>query len=270
MPRIGGVQADGVQAVVLTLRILEHLAEQGQEVGVTALADALGTTKSRIFRHLQTLVQHGYVARSPDSERYRIGSSLVALGLEVAGKLDIASAATPVLRKLRDTLGHSAVVSRIEERGMRVLVTVRGTSPIEIGVRAGSHLTFHGSAQGKVALAFGPDSLRTAVFRSRLELLTPRTIVSPETLRRQVELIRGRGWAVAPHEALLGLNTLAAPIFDGTGAFVGAVAINDSIQFIEEEPADEQVRQIVQAAAEISRELGFVDSAGGTPLRAMR
>ncbi len=264
MPRIGGEQTDGVQAVVLTLRILEHLAERGGDSGVTALADALGTTKSRIFRHLQTLVQQGYVARSAESDRYRIGTNLISLGLEIAGKIDLASAATSVLRHLRDTLGHSAVVSRLEEDGMRVLATARGTSSIEIGVRAGSLLSFHGSAQGKVALAFGPEALRTSIYRSRLNLLTPRTIVSHEALRREIELVRQRGWAAAPNEALLGLNTLAAPILDSAGYFVGAVAINDSIQFIEEEPAEAQISEIVRAAAEISRELGHAN--GRPPL----
>ena len=33
MPRIEGAQVDGVQAVVLTLRILEYLAEHDEDVG---------------------------------------------------------------------------------------------------------------------------------------------------------------------------------------------------------------------------------------------
>lgn len=257
MPRIGGERSEGVQAVVLTLRILEHLAESRGDVRLTDLADALGTTKSRIFRHLQTLAQHGYVGQSSESERYRVGRNLVALGLSVGERLDIASAALPVLGALRETLGHSAVVSRLEEEGMRVLRTVRGKSQIEIGVRPGSLLTFHGAAQGKVALAFGPEALRQRVLRSRLPLLTPHTIVSATTLREEIDLVRSQGWAVAPNEALLGLNTLAAPVFDADGRLAGAVGINDSIQFIESTPSDEQLQQIVAAGRRISQELGF-------------
>ena len=52
MPKISGAGGEGVQAVVLTLRILEHLAEEGRPIGVTSLARALGTTNGRIFRHL--------------------------------------------------------------------------------------------------------------------------------------------------------------------------------------------------------------------------
>lgn len=261
MPKVGGVHPDGVQAVVLTLRILEHLAQAGRDVGVTTMAAALGTTKSRIFRHLQTLVAQGYAARAPDSERYRVGSQLVALGLTVSGGLDLATAAAPVMRTLRETLGHSVVVSRLEPGGMRVISMVSGTSAFEIGVRPGSLLAFHASAQGKVGLAFGPEALRLGVFRSRLDLLTPRTIGSATALRRDIEAVQERRWAVAPHEALLGLNVLAAPIFGVSGDCVGAVGIVDSIQYIEERPSDDQIRQILEAAYDISAALGFSDPA---------
>ena len=257
MPRIGGERSDGVQAVVLALRILEHLANQRSEVRLTDLAGALGTTKSRIFRHLHTLIQQGYVAQSAESERYRVGQALVTLGLSVGEQLDLGTAALPVLRTLRDTLGHSAVVSRVEEEGMRVLRTILGKSQIEIGVRPGSILAFHGSAQGKIALAFGPETLRQQVLRARLPLLTPHTIVSANILREEVDRIRVQGWAVAPNQALLGLNTLAAPVFDADGNLVGAVGINDSIQFIEAHPSYEQCQQILAAGRRISQELGY-------------
>ena len=258
MPKISGDSSgDGVQAVVLALRIMEFLAEQRRPVGVTALAEALGTTKSRIFRHLRTLVQHGYIVQSPESERYQVGSQLVQLGRLVGENLDLASAAHPILRELRDELGHSTVVSQVEDEGVRVLARVLGTSSIEIGVKPGSLLPFHGSAQGKIALAFGDEALRTRVFRSRLEMLTPSTITAAGVLEEEIERTRQRGWAIAPNEALIGINTLAAPVFDVSGTLVGAVGIVDSIRFIPAEASDEQIRRTVTAAQRISRDLGF-------------
>ena len=241
MPRIEGATGEGVQAVVLTLRILEYLSEQRREVGVTALAQALGTTKSRVHRHL----------------RYRIGSRLVSLGRSVSEQLDLAQAGYGTLLELRDLLGHFSVISEVEAEGVRVLATVPGKSAIQIGVRQGSVLTFHGSAQGKIALAFGDDAIRAHVFRSRLEMLTPETIVSPSALRREIDQVRRQGFAIAPNEALIGLNALAAPVFDATGSLVGAVAIVDSIQFIQKDASEEQIRATVAAGKRISKALGF-------------
>src|ERR1043165_7745563 len=62
MPRISGAQrGEGVQAVVFALQILEYLAQHRSTVGVTDLARVFDTTKSRMHRHLQTLVAAGYV-----------------------------------------------------------------------------------------------------------------------------------------------------------------------------------------------------------------
>jgi IclR family transcriptional regulator, KDG regulon repressor len=80
MPRISGAQrGEGVQAVVFALQILEYLAQHRSTVGVTDLARVFDTTKSRMHRHLQTLVAAGYVIREAETERYRSGGRLVTL-----------------------------------------------------------------------------------------------------------------------------------------------------------------------------------------------
>jgi IclR family transcriptional regulator, KDG regulon repressor len=72
MPRISGAsRGEGVQAVVFALQILEYLAQHRSTLGVTDLARVFDTTKSRMHRHLQTLVAAGYVMREAETERYR-------------------------------------------------------------------------------------------------------------------------------------------------------------------------------------------------------
>ncbi len=258
MPRVKGPGGEGVQAVVLALHILERLAEERRPMGVTTLATALGTTKSRIWRHLQTLVQQGYIVQSGDTERYEIGARLIALGNAVGEGLDLVTAGYRALRELRDRLGHFSVISQFEPEGARILSTVSGKSAIEIGVRQGSLLGFHNSAQGKIALAFGDDALRATVFNTRLERSTPSTIVAPAALRKEIERVRRQGWAIAPNEAVIGLNALAAPVFDASGRLLGAVAIVDSVQFITADPTQDQVERTVAAARLTSTALGYV------------
>lgn len=257
MSVIKSEKSDGVQAVVLTLHILEHLGQSRKPLGVTAIATALGINKSRIYRHLRTLVSEGYLKQCSDTERYEVGVKFVHLGRAVFDRLHVGEIALPFLTALRDTLGHSTVISEIEPGGVRVLSTVSGKSAIEIGVKQGSLMPFHSSAQGKIALAFGDERLRRTVLRSRLEILTPKTIVSTTALSKDLDKICRQRWAVAPNESLLGLNALAAPVFDATGKLVAAVAIVDSIQFIEAVPSAEQIGQIVGTAKDISMALGY-------------
>ena len=264
MPRISGKQRGGVQAVVFALDTLEHIARHQASVGVTELARAFGTTKSRMHRHLQTLTTAGYLVREPQTERYRVSARLVALGQAVSEGFEFAGAARDVTRELRDKLGHAVVLSQTESDGVRIVQLVPSRSSLEIAVKPGSVLSFHASAQGKVALAFGDRVLLQGVLAGDLPMSTAYTIGDPGRLKAEIELTRKRGWATAPNEAMLGLNALAAPVFDALGHYAGAIAIVDSIQFIAETPTVEQVRELVAAAARISQDMGYRADQPGT------
>lgn len=265
MPKISGETGEGIQSVVLTLRTLEALARAREAVGVTELADQLGTTKTRIHRHLRTLVDQGYVTQATDTGRYQVGSRLITLGRIVAENTDLAAAAQPFLRQLREALGQSCVLSQIEPGGARIVSALSGLSPIEIGVKPGSLIAFHNSAQGKAMLAHADPDLRARVLAEPMERTTPLTITDPDKLSAELDLIRARGWAVAPNESAMGLNALAAPVFDETGAVAGAVAVVDLVQFLPEEPQQGQLAPLLDAARRISQALGSpapVDRAG--------
>lgn len=250
---------DGLQSVVMTLQILEQVAGSPRGVGVTGLANMLGTSKSRVHRHLQTLVQQGYVVQPEDSERYEIGHRLIALGQTVFDNSGLLRAAQDPLLELRDALGHSAVASQLTPDGMLVIETVPGRSPIEIGVRIGSVLSFHASAQGKVAAAFSSAEFQARVLRNKLELFTPYTITTPSLLLKEFAQIRTQGWATAANQIAVGLNTLACPVFDASGRVCGAVGVVDMVQQIDETPSELHIRQTRLTAKRISERLGFGD-----------
>jgi IclR family transcriptional regulator, KDG regulon repressor len=258
MPRIsGGQRGEGVQAVVFALQILEYLAQHRSTVGVTDLARVFDTTKSRMHRHLQTLVAAGYVMREEETERYRSGARLIAFGRAVSENFELTSAARPVMETLRTSLGHAVTLSQPEHDGMRVIATIGGKSAFEIGVKPGSTLSAHATAQGKLMLAFGGEAILERSLAKAPSRNTPFTVTERAPLRAELDQIRRQGWAIAPNQAIIGLNALAAPILDALGNFVGAIAIVDSIQFVPENPSAKQIRQIIEAGKRISANVGY-------------
>lgn len=250
-------KTENIQSVELALSVLETLAEAQADMGVTALAAALGTTKSRIYRHLRTLVNLGYIHQSPATERYRIGSRLIALGKAASDSADLAGVAQVPMRKLRDATGQGVSLSQIEDEGIRILQTIPGTMQIEVGVRAGSLLGFTTSAQGKIALAAMDPARREQVLARTLPVPTAHSITDPDELRRHVAQVADQGWATAPNEELLGLNALACPIIGAEGRLVGTLALVSLTQFITTPPDPAQVQAVQAAAAEISTALGY-------------
>lgn len=257
MPKISSEKTEGVQSVVLALSILEALGEARGHLGVTALAESLGTTKSRIHRHLQTLVQQGYIVQSPLTERYRLGSKLIELGNAAISSSDIVGIASQPMRALRDSCDQAVILGQIEEDGIRILTALSGKAPVEVGVRPGSVLDFSTSAQGKMAMAFMPEKHRERIFARPLPEATPYSITDPDVLRQHLDVIRTRGWGEAPNEAAIGLSALAFPVLGSSGDLVGTLAIVGLTQFIKSPPAPEQIRFVGLAAERISNTLGY-------------
>ena len=78
-----------------------------------------------------------------------------------------------------------------------------------------------------------------------------------EALESDVAQVRRRGWAVAPEESLMGVNALAAPIFDASGQLAGTIAVVGSIQHLPATPDNALIAAVQQAAAAVSERLGY-------------
>jgi len=245
------------EAVDLSLRLLERLAGSREPIGVSELAREFAASKATVYRHLQTLAHHGFVHQEPSTMRYGAGIKLFILGERLRERFDIFAVSREELLRLRDQTGQMASLSGLIENQVVWLEALHAHAILNFGAQPGAVIDFHASAHGKVALAFGPDDLMERCLAIELKAWTRQTICSPNALRRAVAQVRSRGWATAPNQYMLGLNGLAAPIFNHAGGYVGAAGIGGSIQHIPPSPPQEQISAVSQAAQRISRKLGW-------------
>lgn len=245
------------ETVDLSLRLLEHLAALREPIGGSDLAREFGTSKTKVYRHLQTLVRHGFVRQDGVTRRYEAGIKLFMLGERLRERFDILAVAREDMAQLRDRTGQAVTLSTLVESQAMVLELLHGHTVVDFGTRAGTALDLHASAHGKVALAFGPPELFARCAAKPLKAWTPHTICSRAALERAMADVRKRGWAVAPNQVLTGVNGLAAPIFNHQGHYAGAIAIAGSVQHIAATPSPEQISAVMTAARNISRKMGW-------------
>jgi len=250
-----------IEAVVTTLNIIEHMAQARGPIGVSELASAVCMPKPRIYRHLRTLLSRGYVTQQPDSEKYGLTMRLSHIGRAIADQTGIQVEMRAVMSALRERVHQSVVVGQIEDEGVRVLDILRQASAVEISSRPGTLFDFHCTAQGKVALAFGPAKLWKKVQRGPLRRWTCATMTDPVRLKAEVDKVRKRGWAVAPGEVLSGINALAAPVFDAGGTLVATIGVLGSTQHVAPRPAPAMLAAVLAAAGDFSRRLGYREAA---------
>ena len=248
---------DSIQSVVTALEIIEFMAQAGGPIGVSDLARGVGRTKPRIYRHLRTLVDHGYVAQDPSTDRYQLTLSLFHVGQAIAEQISFLAEARQIMPSLYEKVGQTITVGQVESDGVRVVDILRHRSAIEITTRPGAVFDLHSSAQGKVALAFGSDDLWQVLQAKGLKQWTDKTNTDIDHLKEEVRQVKTQGWAVAPEEALIGINALSAPVFDGSSALVGTINIVGSVQFLTPAPEPKFIDAVIDAARQISTRLGY-------------
>lgn len=241
---------------IISLHILEILASGNDDHGVTELAAMLDIPKARAHRHLVTLRQSGYVTQNPETSRYRIGWRLYLFGQQLVARFNIGTLAKPIMRELSAQFGHTIVISTFDQDTMVVLDVERGQSPMQILLAPGTRYPFQAVAQGKIMLAFGPETLNDKVLVKPLQATTAHTIIDADRLRAEIALVRQRGWAEAPEELFIGVNALAAPVFNADGSLFGALAIVGSIHYLPAQADMSMVNALMHAAARVSEALG--------------
>jgi len=245
----------GTSTLDLGLRIVEFLAHQEGAAPLSTIAANLSASKATVHRHLQTLVRHGFVRRAGEKGSYQAGMKLLVLGEASRRTFGVVPTARDELTELGRVTGQAASVAAIVDGELVVLDMVQGHSVVEFGTRPGTRLGIHASALGKIWLAFGAQAVPERLWSEPLKPWTSSTITDHATLKRAVNLTRTKGWAIAPNETIIGINTIAAPIFNHRSELVAALGITGSIQFIEPTPKPDLVCAVVAAADRITRRL---------------
>ena len=256
VPDIAPHKAEGsVQAVRMTVRMLEQLATH-DELGVTEVARETGMTKARVYRYLRTLVTLGYAVQYNGSDRYALGPKMQALARVIGQSTEegVVDLTRPVLQRLHETFDHTFNLSLVYGDSVTIVESLQGKGLVGIVVQMNQQLPLHSTAAGKLLLA---DRLRRdgALPEGKLERFTPHTIQDREVLLRDIEAIAEKGWADAPEQVVLGINAVSVPIYDHREELVAMLTAMDSIQFITRQPAEELIRALCDAAAEISARL---------------
>jgi DNA-binding IclR family transcriptional regulator len=248
----------GVKSLNLALDVIEAVAAAQEDIGVTDLAVRLGLTKATVFRHLQTLVERNYLAQDARTARYRLGIQCQLLAQSSSNRIDLRSASEEVAQWLREETGLSVVVSAVRARSVVVLTTLTTKGTLQIGVRPGSELSLQSSAQGRAALAFGRPALMKVARNQSWDAFTPCTIMDWDELDAMIERVRVQGWADAPEELALGLNAIAAPVFDDGADCVGTIAVVGLIHNLPRTVDPAVTEALLAAARRVSAQLGHV------------
>jgi DNA-binding IclR family transcriptional regulator len=180
----------------------------------------------------------------------------VPLAQAALSRLPVRERAAPLLHQLASRTQLAAYLA-VLFRGLVMTIDriVPAPSP-EARSDLGQTNPAYASSMGKALLANLPAAEQQAYLGSVvLERVTERTITSVEALRRDLDLVRERGYALSEGEHRPNVRSIAAPVFSYEGEAVAAICAPHYTP-LDQPPPDELIREVVETARQISYALG--------------
>jgi len=235
-----------INTLVKTLKIIEEIVAN-QETGLTLkeIAEQTEAPKSSAHRILTNLVHHGYIDHEKETGKYRGAFKLASLGSEVLGHFDLRVHMRPHLVALHKATGLTCNLA-IRSGNVGTYID-RLESPL-YGIRlfsnVGQTFPLHGGGLGKALLAYSAPEEINEILSRPLERYTPNTITDRAGLKRELERIRERGYALDREEVIRGVMCIATAILGPGGRCAGAISATFPAYAAEERDMERDIQAL--------------------------
>lgn len=245
-----------METVRKVLSIINLLTKE--PAGVQEISKQLNIGKSSVSRTMAALVSEGWVKRHPDTQKFRLAFRMVRLSLDVLSQVDIRNVGMPHLMELRRITSETVILSMRIDMERMTIEQIQSTLPVRGVIRLGERQPLWKGATGKAMLAYLPTTeieeiLR--VVRNKKPMLATHKRINVDELRKEIQAIRFRGFAVGFGEIELAEGSIAAPILGRNDLVSGAVSIIGPELRLRTK-SERLGSQVIRAARKISMELG--------------
>jgi len=131
----------------------------------------------------------------------------------------------------------------------------------------GSKAPLYAGATSRCLLAFSEkDFIENYLKKAKLKRITKTTITNIEDLRKNLELVRKKGYAESQEELLSGFGALSAPILNHNGVSIAALGLAiPERRYMDEKHRKFCKRELLKVAKNCSNILGYHKRKRGQP-----
>ncbi|MEN4803159.1 glyoxylate bypass operon transcriptional repressor IclR [Pantoea agglomerans] len=244
-----------VQSLTRGLTLLELIADSHGSVALTELAQQAGLPNSTTHRLLSTMQQQGFVRQVGDLGLWTIGAHAFVVGSSFLQSRNLLALVHPVLRSLMEQSGETVnlAVLDLSDHQAVIIDQVQCTQLMRMSAPIGGKLPMHASGAGKAFLAHLGDEQVTALLHQKgLHYYTPKTLMSPQSLKENLALVRKAGFSFDDEEHALGLRCVAAPIYDEHGEAFAALSISGPIARMTDDRITELGALVIREARQVT------------------
>lgn len=245
-----------VQSVARALDIIEFFTNP-TELSLTDIADRMEISKSSVLAMINTLTIYGYLEKTPD-KKYRLGLRLFELGKQVESRMDYWEEARPFCRELAEKYQTSVHFATYTEGDVVYIGRVESEDSVVAYSQVGKRAPMYCTGTGKVILAYLPEEYTEKyVFSNPMEKLTENTITDHGEFLAELENIRRLGYSLERQEQKLGLECIAAPIFNYRGEPQFSLLLSFTYGTFQRLDIDTVARDVRNYTGKISARFGY-------------
>jgi DNA-binding IclR family transcriptional regulator/sugar lactone lactonase YvrE len=252
--RAAGVQGTGL--ITKAWDILDAVGEAPGRLAISDLAQQTGLAKSTLYRIVAALGARGLIRTDPRTQTLSLGFHFLDLANKVWSVPDLVAVASVELRRLREMTGETAYLAALS--GEEAVAIARNVGAHENSSMSalGTMKPLYCTSQGKAILAHLPQKQAEHLISGiHFEALTEHTITDSNRLRRHLDIVRQRGFAIDDQEIWIGTRCVGAPVFDMAGSCVGSISITGPAYRMTLERIEQLGPELIEAAKRIRSNL---------------
>lgn len=212
---------------------------------------------STTLRLLSILAQYGYVERSLDTDRFRIGVGMFERGSIYIQTTSVEAEGKEALENLARECNQTASIAVLDRMDIVHIAVEQPDRAIRYYAPVGQREMAHCTGLGKALLAgLADNALNDLIEQRGLPSRTDRTITTVTGLRSQLSLVREQGYAVDNEESVIGLRCIAAPIFNDRNQTIAALSASGPAAEFTGDTMQAITETVQTAARTVSNRLG--------------
>lgn len=245
-----------VPALVKVDKVLNYIALH-KSVRFTDIYTELGLAKSSVYSLLTTL-EHFHFIRQTSSGEYSLGLKLFELGNIAAANFDLRMEAKSLVRNFAREVQLTTHLGILQGKEGIYLIKEEIEHILKITSWEGKRIQLLSSGIGKVLLAWLPEPvLDQFLIPSEMIARTTTTITSPEEMKKELAMIREKGWAVDNEEDGYGVRCVASAVRGVGGEVIAAMSVSGTLHQVPTARIEPLAREVMGACELISVKMGY-------------
>lgn len=241
-----------------TIHVLDLLARKGA-MSARNVSQQLTLPVGSVHRMLVDLADENVVERNAKGMWQLSYRLLEITDLQLDG-VKLPRLARPFCEAIAEETHETVNVNVLSGDSCVCIDKVRGNESMQLDWRIGSRGPLHCGGSAKAILAFMSAAEQQRILSQPIATYTPNTITDPGDLAAELHQIRQRGYAIDNQEIVPGVFCVGVPIVDRTGRPVGAMSISGQSPKAPGPAVQPLVALLNDAAASVSRRLGYTGS----------